>query len=74
MAERRRSSLLDFAIAASIAVVPIMLGIAAAGGGDSAGRSGAASLARAPTDRYVERAPCRGAEDLRGSDRAARRR
>ena len=39
MAERRPATLLEFAIAASIAVVPVLLGVVAAGRGSAAGRS-----------------------------------
>ena len=70
MAERRTTSLLDFAIAASIAVVPIMLAIAAAGGRDPPGRARRGRMAR-PARSLRERAPGRRAEDLRGGHRAA---
>ena len=47
MAERRAVSLLDFAIAASIAVVPVLLGVVAAGRGRSVPADPDASGARA---------------------------
>ena len=74
MAERPApASLLDFAIAASIAVVPVMLGVARARRRRPAGRPG---RRRGSGQRRSlrQRAPCRGAEDLRAGGRAARRR
>ena len=52
MAERAPASLLDFAIAASIAVVPVLLGVVAPGRGRSA-RPMPMRRAAARSDRYV---------------------
>ncbi len=72
MAERRPIALLDFAIAASLAVVPVMLGmlwlVAVVRPADPA------AAARQRVGRPLrQRAPRRRAADLRGGDRAARR-
>src|SRR4030095_12322637 len=74
MTERRSASLLDFAITATIAVVPIMLAVLLlAGVMRPAG--GAGGHARAQPGRSLrERAPCRRAQDLRVRHPRARRR
>ena len=70
MAERSAPrSLLDFAIAASVAVVPVLLGVVAAGRGRPPGRSRRLGAQR-PQRPLRQRAPRRGAEDLRARDRA----
>ena len=71
MAERRAASLLDFAIAASIAVVPVLLGVRAAGRRGPPGRRRRRRGA-APQRPLRQRAPGRGAQDLRARDRAPR--
>ena len=71
MAERRAVSLLDCAIAASVAVVPVLLGVVAAGRGRAPGRP-RQPLAPGPQRPLRQRPPRRGAADLRARDRAPR--